>query len=375
MAVLQTPPGRGGIAVISLSGPGAMETLEAIFRPVKSHAAGGEGVLQLGHVVADSRVIDEAVVVSRGQAFEINIHGGPAVAMAVMELLAGHGATIAPAPPAAPESFPPAHPSWDNPAVGTEMLQAIPLARSTLAMEALSRQWSGGLSALVSETIRRIDAGECEPAAAADTVGRLRLASTALSRMNRLLNPPEIVLAGPPNVGKSTLANTLVGRCVSIVHHTPGTTRDWVRELAILDGAAVWITDTAGLLENAQGIDAEAVARARQRAEAADLVLLLGADDERTGSVFYAKKLLRLAAKADIRPPAGDYDLAVSSVTGRGIERLRRAVLEALDLADVDPTSPMAFTPRQAEALESAAGQLDRHRFHRAKEILIGILR
>ena len=374
-AVLQTPPGRGGIAVIALSGPGAMEILGTIFRPMKSHSASGEGVLRLGHVVTDGLVIDEAVVASHGQAIEINIHGGPAVAMAVMELLAGQGATVAPSPPAAPESFPTAHPSWDNPAIGWEMLQAIPLARSSLALEALSRQWSGGLSAVVAETIRRIDTGGIEPKVAADSAARLRQASAALPRMNCLLNPPEVVLAGPPNAGKSTLANKLVGRSVSIVHHTPGTTRDWVRELAILDGAAVWISDTAGLWENAQGIDAQAVTRARQRAEAADLVLILGAGDERTGTVFHAKKLLRLAAKADICPPVGEYDLAVSSVSGRGIGRLRRAVLKALNLADIDPAAPMAFTPRQASALESAAGLIERHRFEPAREILIGILR
>jgi tRNA modification GTPase len=416
-ARLQTPPGRGGIAVICVTGPRAEEVVQAMFRPLKSHSRGGEGVLQLGRVVADGEgspsrrelrpggpeVIDEAVVARRGEgspsrresrpggleAIEINIHGGPAVAQAVMELLARHGAQIAPAAPGAAESFALAHPLWDNPAIGGEMLEALPRALSALATAALTQQWSGGLSRLVRQTADRTDARarlEEATSAAAELSGlqaamhcgletSLRQAAARLARMDRLLNPPEVVLAGPPNVGKSTLANALVGRPVSIVHRAPGTTRDWVRELAVLDGVAVWLTDTAGLWGQATGVDAEANRRARNRAESADLVLLLHAgNDQELDLPIRPDRLLRVASKCDVRSPAGAFDVAVSAITGQGLDRLRRAVLEALDLDDIDPAAPMAFTPRQATLLESAAEQMQQARFDRARKTLLDIL-
>jgi tRNA modification GTPase len=265
----------------------------------------------------------------------------------------------------------------------------MPQVRSSLALAALTQQWSGGLSRLLRRTADKIGLGVSREDVAS-AAAELRQAGAKLTQMNRLLNPPEVVLAGPPNVGKSTLANALVGRPVSIVHHTPGTTRDWVRELAVLDGVAVWLTDTAGLweeapsrnkprlqdLEQAQGIDAEAARRARNRAESADLVLLLHASgDQELNPPICAGRLLRVASKSDVRPPKGNFDVAVSSLTGRGLPGLRRAVLEALDLADIDPIAPMAFTPRQAKLLESAAAEMERGRSDPAREIVFDILR
>jgi tRNA modification GTPase len=357
-ATLQTPPGRGGIAVIALSGDGCADVLAEVFRPLRSHAAGGNNVLQLGRLMDGREVIDEAIVCCRPGACEINIHGGPAVARRTMQLLAARGAIIQPAESAATKTFAPAHPSWNNPAIGLEMLQVLPQARSELAVSAITQQWSAGLSRLAAEALaaQKTEAVESLPP-------RLRAAGQTLAVMQRLLNPAEVVLAGEPNVGKSTLANALIGREVSLVHAQPGTTRDWVRELAVLGGLPVWLTDTAGLWEADAPIDAEAVRRARHRVEQADLVLLTSA--ERTTAVpdwLHAKdkKILNVWAKADLAPPpAGFAGPAVSAHTGEGLEELKQAILAALGLADFDPARPMAFAPRQADLLARAANALD----------------
>ncbi len=304
-------------------------------------------------------VIDEAIVCCRPGACEINIHGGPAVARRTMQLLAARGAVILPAESAATNTFPLAHPSWNNPAIGLEMLQALPQARSELVVSAVTQQWSAGLSQLASRGLGGLDR----------RLNRSRLlcaaAGRALTVMQRLLNPAEVVLAGPPNVGKSTLANALVGRCVSLVHAQPGTTRDWVREPAVLRGLAVWLTDTAGLWETDTPIDAEAVRRARHRIEQADLVLLLSAELPTAPPPWLhakvkVKKVLGVWAKADLVPPPKDFfGPAVSAQTGEGLEELKQAVLVALGLADFDPIHPMAFALRQADLLARAADALD----------------
>jgi tRNA modification GTPase len=370
---LQTPPGRGGIAVIMLRGDGCAEALAQVFRPLRSHAAGGADVLQLGRLVDGAETIDEAIVCRRGDTCEINIHGGPAVARRTMQVLAARGAAILPAAATASESLPLAHPRWDNPAIGEELLTALAEAQSDLVVAAVAQQWSAGLSELAGRALEAIDSGKPGAALASD----LRRAAAGLATMQRLLNPPEAVLAGPVNVGKSTLANALIGRQVAIVHETPGTTRDWVREMGILCGVPVWLTDTAGLWEAPEGVDAEAIRRARQRIEQADLVLLTSAERPTSPPGWLrAGKVLNVWTKADLAPPpAGFRGPAVCAMTGEGLDELKRAVLSALGLANIDPTRPMAFTPRQADLLTRAADAFDSRDSAAAREYLETLLR
>ena len=369
--------------------------LGELFRPFRSHADAPAGAIQLGRLVdAGGEALDEAVVArAPGGAIEINIHGGPVVAQAVLQRLGDLGAAIEPARTAATESFGAAHPRWNNPAIGAEMLDVLPDAASEFVVAAISQQWSAGLSKLA-----------CDPDTSADA---LRAAAGRFEVMRKLQSPPEVVLVGPPNVGKSTLANALVGRAASIVHETPGTTRDWVRELALLEGVPIWLTDTAGLFEfpdDPHGIDAEAVRRARCRAEQADLVLLLSAGENPTETPdwLHAKNILRIAAKCDLYPRRGGapvpprsdveeklagqeprqpqdacdhFEAVVSAETGEGLDELARSILTALGLARLDPATPAAFTKRQAELLIAAAEGADAENGPAAKEYIERLLR
>ncbi len=366
-ARIQTPPGRGGIAVIALTGPDREALLAEIFRPLASHADAPADAVQLGKLLdPDGQTLDEAVIArSLTGAIEINIHGGPAVARAALSRLADLGAEIAPAQPAAPESFHLAHPKWSNPTIGQEMLDLLPAAASEWVVEVISRQWSAGLSALASDP----------NAPAAD----LRAAAASFETTAKLLSPLHVVLVGPPNVGKSTLANALVGRTVSIVHHTPGTTRDWVREQALIRGVPIWLTDTAGLFEfpdDPHGIEAESVRRARHQAERADLILLVSAGEEPTPTPdwLHAKRILRIAAKVDQATPPGDFDATVSAETNQGLNPFGDLILQTLGLADLDPAAPAAFTQRQANLLAAAANALNDGNESRAQQHLQALL-
>ena len=346
--------------MIVLSGPGAERVLAKVFRPLRTHTDNDEGVLRVGRLVEGEAIIDEAVVTRRGAAFEINIHGGSAAAKAVLELLVRCGAVVG-AKRTAVESFPAAHPRWENPAIGREMLQVLPRARSELTVAAIAAQWSAGVSELASREA---------------TGGQLREAARGLAGMRRLLEPPEVVLAGEPNVGKSTLANALVGREVSIVHDVPGTTRDWVREPAIVDGVPVWVTDTAGLWKAPHQIDAEAVRRARRCIEEADLVVLLhvGRPCE-VPDCLSDVKVLRVAAKCDVATPNDEADMAVSALTGEGLAELRKAIVDRIGLGGFHPSVPAAFTQRQADLLNAAASALGAGEAGRAERLLADLLR
>jgi len=126
IARLQTPPGRGGIAVVALTGMDREQLLSQAFQPMASHADAAPAAIQLGKLIdGDGDVLDQVIVArSDPGAIEINIHGGPAVARAVLGRLAELGAELAPAQPSAKESFIARHPDWDNPAIGREMLSS-----------------------------------------------------------------------------------------------------------------------------------------------------------------------------------------------------------------------------------------------------------
>ncbi|MCP4375256.1 MAG: GTP-binding protein [bacterium] len=353
-AVVCTAPGRGGIAVITLTGPQAEEILNGVFKPINAHKDAQSNTLQLGHL-RDNRTgttLDKVIVCRTPGGIEINIHGGPHIARRSLELLAGLGAQPHNCDTASAGALDTAHERWNNPSIGNELMGVLPQARSLLVTAALSNQWSGGLSELAS--------GDELPGS-----DQLRAASDGLKDIRKLLNPTEVVLAGRPNAGKSTLTNVLVGREVSIVHHTAGTTRDWVREPAVINGVPVWITDTAGLFEATEDIDSEAVRRARQCAMEADIVVLLDPDpavaapdwlDLSTGSPC----VLSVTTKCD-QPggAASDRKIRISAMNGSGIEELQAAIVTETGLSDFDPKTPRAFTTRQSDILLAAADAID----------------
>ncbi|MCD4823917.1 MAG: 50S ribosome-binding GTPase [Phycisphaerae bacterium] len=369
VASLQTPPGMGGIAVILLQGPAAGRILREVFRP---RTTGGDapGRLQLGHLMDGQTVIDEALVGYTRDGVEINVHGGPVVVRRTLERLAAAGATEADPAAKPPLPFEKAHPRWANPAIGEEMLAVIGQAGSTLVAAAISRQWSAGLSELARNQLAALEAGPSAANAAA-----LRAAADKLAVMQRLLRPAEVVLAGPPNTGKSTLANAIIGRAVSIVHHQAGTTRDWVREPANILGLPIHLTDTAGLWETDHAIDAEAVRRAWQRIEQADLVLLTACDEPiELPQRIHAKAMIHVATKSDTTTPPPHTDLAVSAHTGDGMDELKAAILRQLHLENFDPAEPMAFTQRQANLLHVAADAIQISDNQAARESLCQLL-
>ncbi|MDY7010813.1 MAG: GTPase [Planctomycetota bacterium] len=359
-AALVTSPARGGIAVIVLTGPEAERIMREIFRPRLSAGGRERGVLPqsgrlaLGRIVNGDEVLDEAIVSRPSSgAIEINIHGGPHVARKVLTLLSERGASIVSDCPVDPVLSETRRTGPVKPAIMKEFLSALPLVSTPLSASAISCQWSGGLSALA-------DSPHPEP-------DRLREAAEALPLMRRLLEPAEVVIAGPPNVGKSTLANALVGRNVAVVSDRPGTTRDWVCTLTDTDGIPIRLTDTAGLWSQAEGIDAEAVRRAWRRIESSDLVICVTAGDGGEGEyanlVAHLRALsnvINVASKCDIVEPTDRADLAVSAETLIGIDILRREIRDKLGFSDFDPTAAMAFTTRQADHLNTAAEALDR---------------
>jgi tRNA modification GTPase len=168
-----------------------------------------------------------------------------------------------------------------------------------------------------------------------------------------------VVLAGPPNAGKSSLLNALARRDVAIVSPQPGTTRDMIEVKLDLAGFPVTLVDTAGLRESADPIESEGVRRALALAEKADLVLRLRSIDSPPNRIAAHARELTLATKGDLPGKPEPGELAVSVRTGDGLDGLLQVISERLGALS-SPEPALLTRERQRVAVADAAAALER---------------
>ena len=170
-------------------------------------------------------------------------------------------------------------------------------------------------------------------------------------RAERLKEGIRVVIAGPPNAGKSSLLNALAGADRAIVTEIPGTTRDHIEVPLAMEGVPLRLTDTAGLRESGELVEQIGVSRARALIDVADVVIWLGDPDEAPNH----PQLILVHAKCDIvgGEAAADGAVAVSSKTGTGLPELSKAIV-ALARTLLPIESEVALNKRQADCLSDA---------------------
>ena len=203
------------------------------------------------------------------------------------------------------------------------------------------------------------DEGDVPADLEADILRRLGLIEGDLAGVlanrsgERLREGLSVVLAGPPNAGKSTLLNALARRDVAIVSPVAGTTRDVIEVHCDLGGLPVVVADTAGLRESGDAVEQEGVSRARARAQDADLVLWLIPPEGAGAQAPPARRLLRVGTKADLGGSRANCDLLVSVASGEGIpELIDRLAAEAE--ASLGGGDAIVTRERHRKALERA---------------------
>ena len=351
-----TAPGRGAVATLLIEGPGARDAVAAHFR-----ASGGR---PLAAYPADRPVFGrfgpdpgEEVVVhaASDDAVEVHCHGGHAAVARLSEILVAAGCRKL---------------DWrawarrhhEDP-ITAEASIALADARTERTATILLDQYHGALRRAV-DRIREL-LGEGDLTAARRQIKAL-LDRGSLGR--HLASPWQVVLAGPPNAGKSSLINALVGYQRAIVHAAPGTTRDAVTAATAMEGWAVELCDTAGFRSGELPVEQAGIALARERLAAADLAILVF-DAGRPWSETDAA-LLRLRSdalvvhnKCDLPPdttaarPAG---LETSALYGDGIEALVAAIARRLVPAPPPPGAAVPFTAEQIDALRAAEAAMVR---------------
>lgn len=390
ICALATPPGAGAIAVVRVSGTQADAIREAVFRPRRGRQR--PFVATLGDVVepTDGALLDEALCTAfpagrsyTGEAsFELSVHGGASRARSVLRALVAAGAR-----PAGPGEFTlRAVLTGRLDLTAAEAVHDVVSARSDRAARAALQALSGelgrrlrgardGLLDVLAELEARLDFPDedLDPAARAAQQRRLGAVMDTLERLTRgaalgrrLTEGARVVLSGPPNAGKSTLFNALVGEERALVHHAPGTTRDVLEAEAIFGGVPCIVVDVAGLRGDEEASDVERLGIERARAErgGADVLLDVRAVDALCGAEPRAwtagedtgpGAVLPVITKRDLggpTPPAGA--VFVSARTGEGIDELRARIARLVDDDDIAGDEPVLTRARQREDVAAA---------------------
>lgn len=408
IAAIATPLGTGGIGIIRVSGPQAEAVARLLFKPQKQSDDFENRRLYHGDIIApdSGELLDEVLLTlmkkphsyTGEDTLEIHCHGGYFILQSVFSAVIAAGCR-----PAAPGEF--TKRAFLNNRLDlaqAEAVQDLIMAKtrrgSELALSHLKGRLSeaiddlrgqlvaalAGLEAALDFPADEISSDYSSLACVADTltsiIGKLQTLLVTYEQGKIVRDGVDVVIAGKPNVGKSSLLNSLLGEKRAIVTHLPGTTRDFIEEFINIKGFSVKLTDTAGLRAAENIIEAEGIALVREKLATADLVLViidgsadLTEEDRTIMAGLLGRNLLLVVNKNDlpqmldmqqvraILPEVGV--LRISAKYGDGLDQLKEAIHRiVLDVSGNRHTEVMIANIRHKIALERTVAFLSQAR-------------
>ena len=398
IVAVATPPGRGAIGVVRLSGPRAHQLLQQLVGSVPA-APRVATVTRVRVVDAAGREAHDDAVALRFDAphsytgedvVEISAHGNPVLLDGIVRAAMRAGARLAEPGEFTLRAFLNGKRDLPQAEAVADLIEAATPAQARAAADQLHGTLTtriAEIDALLFDLLARVEASLdfpdegyhfVEPDAVATALARIvgriddLLADAARGRMLR--EGATVVIAGRPNVGKSSLFNALLGADRAIVTEVPGTTRDLVAERVDIGGLAVTLVDTAGARPTTDPIEREGVARSVQARSASSLVIVvldqsepLSEDDRRVLDGTRDRARVVVKNKSDrhdacgVVGAAGDA-VAVSVHTGAGMPALRDAIVRSLTESEPLQDTPAITNARHVALLEDARAAMVRAR-------------
>lgn len=384
IAAIATPPGKGGIGIVRISGPAVPQLARALIGRLPEPRQATQCEIRS----ANGELLDQGIALyfaapqtyTGEPVLELQGHGGPVVMHAVLGAALDAGARLAEPGEFTRRAFLNGKLDLAQAEAVADLIDAASREAARSALRSLGGEFSAAITALVAQltelralTEAMLDFPEedVDSLHRKDAEARLAKLRAALdevlarSRQGSLLRSGvHVVIAGRPNVGKSSLLNRLAGEERAIVAAVPGTTRDALRESIQIEGVPLVIVDTAGLHASVDEVEQLGMQRARSELERADVVLVvLDALDPRppAETLPAGAKRITVVNKIDLLAgaPAGKRDDAVqvSAKTGAGLDALRAALLEAAGWSSRGESVFLA-RERHLRALEEARGHL-----------------
>ena len=405
IAAISTPLGEAGIGIVRLSGPAAEAIAWALFRPRRPRTHFLSHHLYLGHIVSSpEEIVDEVLLTimrgprtyTREDLVEIHCHSGLGVLRRILELTLAQGARLARPGEFTLRAFLSGRLDLTQAEAVLEVIQA----RTEEGLRVAAGHLEGRLGRSLQQTrdslldlLARVEAaldfpeetGELPAGAlAADLAGSMEALETlaATYQEGRLLREGLlVVIAGQPNVGKSSLLNCLLSQDRAIVTEIPGTTRDLVEEVITLGGVPVRLSDTAGLRPAQDRVEELGIQRTRERLTQADLILYLVDSSlplapearqdleelgERPGlAVINKVDLTQEISLPDLEKATSLPSVKISALTGEGIENLKQQIVDLTLKRGLNTTGEMVTQARHHQHLRQCLACL-----HRAQELL-----
>ncbi len=374
IAAVATPAGRGGIGIVRVSGPRATDIARAVLGKVPPAREATLCSLRDGA----GQGLDEGIALffpaprsyTGEDVLELHGHGGPVVVQSVLAACLDAGARLARPGEFTERAFLEGKLDLAQAEAVADLIDAGSKEAARSALRSLSGEFSQAIDLVaaqlvelraLTEAMLDFPEEEVDSLHRADASARLQRVRADLARLQEqsrqgtlLGRGLHVVLAGRPNVGKSSLMNRLAGQERAIVADVPGTTRDALREPIELAGIPLILVDTAGLRATTDAVERIGVERARAELARADVVLAVG---EAGGARAPDETLPEGAARIDVynkadlvpgfRAPLGA--VAVSAKTGEGLEALRGEILRAAGWAS---TGEPVFLARERHLRE-----------------------
>ena len=392
IVAIATPPGRGGIGVVRVSGPSSVSIVSAHLALNQPLAPRHATLTRLvDHTSGtDGQVVDQVITTwfaapnsyTGEDVVEIAGHGSPALLEHIVTLLVTSGARFAEPGEFTLRAYLNGRIDLVQAEAVNDLVNAVTVRQARAAMDQLDGTISGAIGeidALLFDVIAKcegsldfpdegfhfFEAGELQRVL--ESVARRLDDLLVTTARGRLIREGRVVaVIGRPNVGKSSLFNALLGRNRAIVTSTPGTTRDLLSEPLDINGIPVTLVDTAGIRASTDDIEREGIARAQSMVAAADLVLLLidgsqpltDADHQLIAETTGRRRVVA-GTKADL-PQGWQWDadadsfVSTSAVSGLGIDRLRNLLVFDDGGSETDMDRPAVTNIRHEKLLRTA---------------------